>query len=59
MYRCGICHVQVGPGVESQMVVIESRPKIYPPAKDGRIPTGHETVREVKACPSCVPASQR
>ena len=53
MYVCGFCNKQVGPRVEAAMVVIETREKVYPPRADGVRPVGYETVKEVRACPSC------
>jgi hypothetical protein len=50
MYICEVCKTKVGPGVPSNLVVTETRPKAYPGGS-----TGYETVKEVRACPSCAP----
>lgn len=58
MYVCGFCEKQVGPRVESTLVVVETREKVYPPRNDGTRPVGYETVKEVRACPSCADSAQ-
>jgi hypothetical protein len=58
MYVCGFCETQVGPRVEATAVVVETRAKVYPPRADGTRPTGYETVREVRACPTCADSVQ-
>lgn len=55
MYVCEVCREQIEPHVECSMVVVKTRAKLYPPRADGTRPVGHETVKEVRACPDCAP----
>lgn len=56
MYVCGVCKIQQGPKVPSNITAVESRPKTYPARHAVGDPggQGYETVREVNRCPSCV-----
>ena len=69
MYRCQACNVVVPSNTPSRKVVIETRPKNYPPRKEAnrlRIagkkkplftddPGGHgwEAIKEIKVCRVC------
>lgn len=55
MYICGICGEQTAPSVPSTTIQVEQREKIYPARHGANDPggSGHETVKEVSACPSC------
>ncbi len=71
MYQCELCKKVTPPGTKAHRVVVETRPRTYPPQlkrqwigakpiKDymfGRTGEGWEIVREVMACPDC--AAQR
>lgn len=61
MFICEGCNMVTKPGVKRQMVTIEARPKRYPARRkinrngsDDPGGEGHEIVREVRACPTCV-----
>ena len=69
MYRCEVCRSVAGSGTPKLKIVVETRPRDYPPRPKvhfvpGRAggqgkwvddPGGHgnEIVREVTACPAC------
>jgi len=57
MYKCDLCKRSVKPNIKMERVVIETRPKTYPPvSRDGKYyyPKGYETVREIAVCPECL-----
>ena len=53
MYICEICNTQTEPNVPCNVITVETRPKVYPPRPGDPGGSGYETVKEVRACPSC------
>ena len=55
MYVCEICETQTAPNVPCHLIQTETRKKVYPARHGANDPggSGHETVKEVRACPSC------
>ena len=55
MYICEVCNTQTGPLVPCNIVPVETREKTYTARYDVGDPggTGHEIVKEHRACPSC------
>ena len=56
MYICEICDAQTEPNVPCHVIPTEIREKVYPPRTGDPGGSGHETVKEVRACPSCATA---
>ena len=54
MYICEICNTQTGPLVPCNIMPVETREKTYTARSDVGDPggSGHEIVRELRACPA-------
>ncbi|MDB5388010.1 MAG: hypothetical protein JWM11_3656 [Planctomycetaceae bacterium] len=48
MFRCEFCQVLVGPGIPSSLVVLKTRPKIYPVRERGKRRSRDERRRDPK-----------
>ncbi len=61
MYICEICSAQTAPNVPCHISPTEVREKTYPARPGANDPggSGHETVKEIRACPSCASALDR
>lgn len=57
MYICDFCNKQVGPGIPSNTIVMETREKEYPARPSVNDPGGfgYEIVKEAKVCTDCIP----
>lgn len=53
MYRCDLCGKTSIPREPALKLVVETRPKTYPPGNDGKLRHGYEIVRELTCHPAC------
>jgi len=55
MYKCESCKTQVGSGIPCNIVVVETRTKVYPARLNVGDPggIGREIVKELQLCRKC------
>lgn len=53
MYICESCNTQVGPRISANIVIIETREKIYPARQGDPGGSGNEIVKQINICTSC------